>query len=188
MNIEQLLRQGLSYTEIQQVTGLSKATISYHAKKHGLQKIEHAEYDWKAIQKDIDQGLHTQNIKDKYGISWNVIDTAVRNGMITSPKKKNKHTKQNCFTIQSKTNRATLKKIILKEGLLPNRCAICEMEPKWNNSDLVFVLDHINGVNNDNRLENLRLLCPNCNSQTETFSGRNLKRKRLAGQPIITPP
>jgi hypothetical protein len=39
-----------------------------------------------------------------------------------------------------------------------------------------MVLDHINGVPNDNRLENLRFLCPNCNSQTDTFAGRNVKR------------
>jgi hypothetical protein len=38
-----------------------------------------------------------------------------------------------------------------------------------------MVLDHINGVPNDNRLENLRFLCPNCNSQTDTFAGRNVK-------------
>jgi 5-methylcytosine-specific restriction endonuclease McrA len=39
-------------------------------------------------------------------------------------------------------------------------------------------LDHVNGVKNDNRLANLRMLCPNCHSQTPTFTGRNLKRIR----------
>jgi 5-methylcytosine-specific restriction endonuclease McrA len=38
-----------------------------------------------------------------------------------------------------------------------------------------MILDHINGIKNDSRLLNLRLLCPNCNSQTATFSGRNVK-------------
>ena len=43
------------------------------------------------------------------------------------------------------------------------------------NSKLTLQLDHINGINNDNRKENLRFLCPNCHSQTDTFAGRNLK-------------
>jgi len=42
----------------------------------------------------------------------------------------------------------------------------------------VLVLDHINGVNNDNRLENLRFLCPNCNSQTATFAGKHIPKPK----------
>jgi 5-methylcytosine-specific restriction endonuclease McrA len=41
-----------------------------------------------------------------------------------------------------------------------------------------MVLDHINGIPNDNRIENLRFLCPNCNSQTDTFAGRNTNRNK----------
>lgn len=47
------------------------------------------------------------------------------------------------------------------------------MGPEWQGKELVLVLDHINGIHSDNRLNNLRLLCPNCNSQTSTFAGRN---------------
>jgi hypothetical protein len=69
-----------------------------------------------------------------------------------------------------------LKRRLLREGLLHNRCYECEMEPLWQGKPLVFVLDHINGNCADYRLENLRLLCPNCNSQQPTFAGRNKGR------------
>lgn len=71
-----------------------------------------------------------------------------------------------------------LKKRIIDDGLMEEECDICDQESKWEGKKLVLILDHINGINNDHRLENLRLLCPNCNSQTETFAGRNKKRYR----------
>lgn len=73
-------------------------------------------------------------------------------------------------------NRGNVKNRVIKEGWIINECALCGQQPEWQGKKLVMVLDHINGKNKDNRLENLRLLCPNCNSQTETFSGRNVKR------------
>lgn len=69
-----------------------------------------------------------------------------------------------------------LKKRLLREGILENLCSACGQLPEWEGKSLVMVLDHINGVNNDHRLENLRLLCPNCNSQTETFCGRKSRK------------
>ena len=59
------------------------------------------------------------------------------------------------------------------------KCAICGNNGIWNNQKLVLQLDHKNGDNTDNRLSNLRLLCPNCHSQTDTFSGRNIKIKKI---------
>lgn len=70
-------------------------------------------------------------------------------------------------------NRSALKQRLIKEGLLEYKCAICNNDGNWNGKPLSLQLDHINGINNDNRLENLRLLCPNCHSQTSTFSGKN---------------
>jgi 5-methylcytosine-specific restriction endonuclease McrA len=72
------------------------------------------------------------------------------------------------------TNR--LKKRLIQSGLLMNKCAECGQDAEWNGKQLVLVLDHINGISRDHRLENLRLLCPNCNSQTPTFCGRNVRQ------------
>lgn len=72
-------------------------------------------------------------------------------------------------------NISSLKKRLISSKLLDYKCSICGNEGVWNNKQLTLQLDHINGINNDNRLENLRFLCPNCHSQTDTFSGKNLK-------------
>lgn len=70
-----------------------------------------------------------------------------------------------------------LKKKLLKYRLLEEKCYECELKSEWNDKPLVLQLDHINGTHNDNRIENLRLLCPNCHSQTETFCGKIGKNK-----------
>ena len=75
----------------------------------------------------------------------------------------------------SKVNNYFLKKRLIDENIIKNECQICKIEPFWNGQSLSLQLDHINGINNDNRLENLRLLCPNCHSQTYTFSAKNRK-------------
>jgi hypothetical protein len=66
-----------------------------------------------------------------------------------------------------------LRRRLIKEGLLQPVCALCSMGDSWNGKPLVLQLDHENGDPSDNRIENLRMLCPNCHSQTNTYTGRN---------------
>jgi len=73
-------------------------------------------------------------------------------------------------------NTGRLKSRLLSAGLLENRCALCGLPPSWNQRPLVMRLDHVNGIRTDNRLQNLRLVCPNCDSQLPTFAGRNARR------------
>lgn len=69
-------------------------------------------------------------------------------------------------------NSIPLKKRLLDAGRLENVCSGCGVGPEWNGQSLTLQLDHINGISNDHRYENLRILCPNCHSQTPTYSGR----------------
>lgn len=78
--------------------------------------------------------------------------------------------KENC-----KHNRNCLRRFIINNNVLPYKCAICGVS-EWNGKTLSLELDHINGINNDNRLENLRFLCPNCHSQTTTYGSRNQQK------------
>lgn len=73
------------------------------------------------------------------------------------------------------TNMTRMKSRIIREGLLKYECSICHIN-EWNGKPIMLQLDHINGNNRDNRIENLRLLCPNCHSQTETFCGKKKKK------------
>jgi 5-methylcytosine-specific restriction endonuclease McrA len=68
---------------------------------------------------------------------------------------------------------AVLKARLLADGTLKNECSECGQDGVWNGKPLVMQMDHINGNNRDNRPDNLRMLCPNCHTQTNTFAGRN---------------
>lgn len=73
--------------------------------------------------------------------------------------------------------RHALKRRLIEENLIPYECQVCKNDGGWNNQKLSLHLDHINGVFNDNRLCNLRFLCPNCHSQTDSYAGKNSIRK-----------
>lgn len=83
------------------------------------------------------------------------------------------------LTEHSACKRDKLKKYLLKTGLLKSICNICGLEPYWNNKPLTLQLDHINGINDDNRLENVQIICPNCHTQTDTFTSRNFSKYRF---------
>jgi 5-methylcytosine-specific restriction endonuclease McrA len=110
-------------------------------------------------------GLHFNTFK-KYALKYECYITN------QSGKGLKKDIKKRIQNIEEYSTRASVRKMILKENLIEYECRICKINT-WNNEKLSLHLDHINGKNSDHRLENLRWLCPNCHSQTNSYTGRN---------------
>lgn len=79
----------------------------------------------------------------------------------------------------SSYNRGHLKERLYSEGLKERICEICGQNEIWRGKKMSLILDHRNGIHNDNRIENLRIVCPNCNGTLPTHCGKNLKRGKI---------
>lgn len=111
----------------------------------------------------VTTGSNNQTIKKRlteYGISTDHFNSSGRGKTI--------RTIENIFCESSTASQATLRRWYLKQNI-PYKCVLCGQDPIWQGKELGLTLDHINGHNHDNRLENLRWVCPNCDRQLETF-------------------
>lgn len=89
------------------------------------------------------------------------------------PVKKEERTFENSFCKDSRASSSYIRNHYLKDYTKEYKCAICGLEPFWNGKELSLTLDHINGNHKDNRLENLRWVCSNCDRQLDTFGSKN---------------
>jgi hypothetical protein len=130
-------------------------------------------YDWSEIQAYYDEGHTYRECVAKFGFYPQSWAKARKRGEI---KPRGNGAPIELVTILLKS-RDAIKRRLLKAGLLKNRCDECGIS-EWRGKPLSVHVDHINGVRDDHRLENLRMLCPNCHSQTETYGARNKARLR----------
>lgn len=85
---------------------------------------------------------------------------------------------------RSNFNSSVIKRFVLEEQ--NNNCAICDMPSVWNNKPLVFVLDHMDGNAANNTRENYRCICPNCDSQLDTYKSKNKNSARSSRSKYYT--
>lgn len=106
------------------------------------------------------------------------IDTSHFNQYLGTVKEKTDWVKFETYLVKDSKCSGThwLKLNLVKKGHLKYECTVCKNNGQWQGKKISLHLDHINGIRNDNRIENLRILCPNCHSQTETYAGKKLKR------------
>ena len=83
------------------------------------------------------------------------------------------------FVENSTYPRHRLKARLIRDNLIEYKCVICCNEGLWNSKPITLQIDHINGINNDNTIDNLRFLCPNCHSQTDNYAGKNNRRSEV---------
>jgi Zn finger protein HypA/HybF involved in hydrogenase expression len=113
---------------------------------------------------------------EEEGIDYSHIPRGLSSNFGRKFNRKKKIPLEKILVKNSNYSRSSLKRRIIKNDLLKYECSLCLNSGVWNNQPLTLQLDHINGINNDHRLENLRFLCPNCHSQTSNFAGKNSKQ------------
>jgi 5-methylcytosine-specific restriction endonuclease McrA len=132
-------------------------------------------YDWAAVQAYYDEGHLYKECLSRFGFAANSWTDAVRRGELQARARALPVDRM----IARSMARGSIKRRLLELGILTPVCSGCGLT-EWRGKPLTIHLDHIDGNKQDSRIENLRMLCPNCHSQTPTFAGRNVHRTRRA--------
>jgi transposase-like protein len=171
--VRALLDAGLSRSAVARKLGISRPTVTYHARVLGLPSDSRCNrrYDWAEVQRYYDAGHSITDCQRHFGFARKTFVDAVKRGAVRSrPQVPPAITYLTVGLLQS---RGTVKRALLRERLKEGECERCSIR-EWRGAPLSLALHHVNGNGCDNRLENLQLLCPNCHSQTENFAGRNM--------------
>jgi len=179
--VQAYFNQGNGFVACQKKFGFSH-TAWIKAIKRGVLRIpshghtpgdRRRKFDWAAIQRFYDEGNSYRRCRQEFRFAAASWTKAVRRGELTARARRIPLPE---LLLKPRTRR-TVKKYLLAAGILVNVCEECGLS-EWRGKPITIQVDHRNGIRDDHRFENLRMLCPNCHSQTDTFGARNLKRLR----------
>ena len=167
-----ILEDNKSYAEISRMFGVSDVTIRSWAIKFGIdlpnrkkvleyQQCLNCGKDFKP--NNIGKGEYTKCCSQQCAIEHRVQENYEKYKLDNS-------------ILYGQSNMSNYKKHFLKEQ--DYKCAICEMKNIWNDKEITFILDHIDGNADNNERTNLRLVCPNCDSQLDTYKSKNKNSAR----------
>jgi 5-methylcytosine-specific restriction endonuclease McrA/transposase len=176
--VARLIAEGRSQVEIARLLGVSRPTVCFHVRKLGLVTPSDASsrLDWLEIRRYYEAGRSVAACRERFGFSRSAWYQAIKRGDIV-PRPHIEPIDQ-ILAAGRRRDRGHVKSRLLGADLKKRECERCGLA-SWHDRPLSLELHHRNGDGNDNRLENLALLCPNCHSQTDTWGGRN---RRLRGR------
>jgi 5-methylcytosine-specific restriction endonuclease McrA len=177
--IAELLEGGHGLTEIARMLEITIPTVWYYAVSVGYEPDQkfNRRYDWDEVQRYYDAGHTVRECREHFGFANKTWNDAVRRGAVSA--RPRAIPLDDLLASGRIRNRGNLKARILAAGLKDGSCEECGLT-EWRGRPLSMALHHVNGDGSDNRLDNLRLLCPNCHSQTENFAGKGVRRLRPA--------
>lgn len=187
--IDELLKHGLSYKQVSsKLGGVNLSTIHYRAKKIGVAPGGPGRrHDHTAIAKFYRDGATFRECVEVFGCSLQTVARAIRKSGDDARRPGGRPPCSAAEAIERwqgsrhSSVREFIRAKIIGEKLIPYICAICGID-KWRGEPIVLRLDHINGDGGNHDLTNLRFLCPNCDSQQDTYCHKNRNRYAVVAQ------
>jgi DNA-binding CsgD family transcriptional regulator len=174
--VARLLERGLSAAQIARALGVARSTVSYHARRLGRPVDERGarRYDWEEVQRYYDTGRSIRECAQHFGFSRQTWHAATKRGAVMA--RPQRMPLEVLCAAATPRGRRNLKRRLIAAAVKEERCEVCGLT-EWRGAPVSLALHHVNGDRHDNRLANLKLLCPNCHAQTESWSRRNQRAR-----------